>query len=126
MNYTFAGIDHIQLAAPIHCEQLAREFYSECLGMAEVVKPQALRHRGGVWFQCGSQQLHIGVQEAFVPARKAHPGIEVSPIAALRERLIRHGYTVQDDANREGIERFYVHDPFGNRLEFMEKAGPID
>ncbi len=122
MDFTFEGLDHIHLAAPNRCEELARQFYGDILGLAEIVKPEALRHRGGVWFECGRQQLHIGVQEAFVPARKAHPGIEVNRIEALRERLIQHGYTIQDDANREGIERFYVHDPFGNRLEFMEKA----
>lgn len=122
MDYSFVGLDHVQLAAPSRCEQLARQFYGDVLGLAEIIKPDALQARGGVWFQCGSQQLHIGVQEAFVPARKAHPGIEVKAVAALRERLVQHGFAVKDDANREGIERFYVHDPFGNRLEFMEKA----
>ncbi|HEY4918267.1 MAG TPA: hypothetical protein VIH92_15245 [Solirubrobacteraceae bacterium] len=78
------GIDHVQLAAPAGCEEDARRFFGELLGLDEVEKPEVLRARGGIWFSLGGQQLHIGVQEGFVPARKAHPAILVEA-AALDE-----------------------------------------
>ncbi len=122
MTFTFAGIDHVQLAAPPGCEQAACEFYAGLLGWEEIAKPEPLRARGGVWFQCGSHQVHIGVQRDFVPATKAHPAFRVERIDGLREYLLGHGVQIEDDDIRaeEGVKRFYLRDPFGNRLEFLE------
>ncbi|MBB3114599.1 catechol 2,3-dioxygenase-like lactoylglutathione lyase family enzyme [Paenibacillus phyllosphaerae] len=121
MNFSYAGIDHVQLAAPPKHEAQARQFYGELLGWHEVPKPEELKKRGGVWFQCGPHQVHIGVQTDFVPAAKAHPAFLVHHLNALRARLEQEGVKVAlDDARQaEGIARFYVSDPFGNRLEFM-------
>lgn len=122
MNFSFEGIDHVQLAAPAGCEEKARAFYGECLGWTEIPKPEKLRQRGGVWFQCGAHQVHIGVQKDFVPAAKAHPAFRVARLDRLREHLLAQGITVTEDDARaeEGVRRFYANDPFGNRLEFME------
>ncbi|GFZ88822.1 glyoxalase [Paenibacillus marchantiophytorum] len=122
MSYAILGIDHVQLAAPEGCEQVAREFFADLLGWKEIAKPESLKSRGGVWFACGTHQLHVGVQKDFMPAAKAHPAFAVMHLAALREHLVAHNLTVVDDAVRadEGIQRFYLHDPFGNRLEFLE------
>ncbi|MGK9251387.1 VOC family protein [Paenibacillus humicus] len=123
MGYSFHGIDHAQLAAPAGREAEARAFYGGVLGWPELPKPSALQSRGGVWFQCGTHQIHIGVQKDFVPAAKAHPAFGVSGLDALRLRLEESGISVQEDEMRaeEGIGRFYCSDPFGNRLEFMER-----
>jgi hypothetical protein len=80
-----ARIDHIQIAAPQGCESAAKEFYGTLLGMKEIEKPPVLRARGGCWFQCGSQQLHIGVDRNFQPAKKAHPAFAVLHLDELRE-----------------------------------------
>ncbi|WP_219835170.1 VOC family protein [Paenibacillus sp. R14(2021)] len=124
MNFEFIGIDHVQLAAPAGCETKARAFFAELLGWPELVKPESLRQRGGVWFQCGAQQVHIGVQPDFSPAKKAHPAFAVAHIDALREHLLRNGISVmRDDARSdEGVQRFFADDPFGNRLEFIEAS----
>jgi catechol 2,3-dioxygenase-like lactoylglutathione lyase family enzyme len=114
------GIDHLQLAAPPGCEQQARRFFGEVLGMRELSKPEALRDRGGVWFQCGSGQLHIGVEKDFAPSRKAHPAFAVEDLAALRQRLHAAGSETVEDSSLPWAGRFYVSDPFGNRLEFLE------
>ena len=120
MAHSFYGIDHVQLAAPAGCEDAARRFFGDVLGMEEIEKPAALQKRGGVWFQCGNHQLHIGVDGGFAPARKAHPALHVRNIKSLKARIVRHGHQVKDDELLPAAERFYVDDPFGNRLEFLE------
>jgi catechol 2,3-dioxygenase-like lactoylglutathione lyase family enzyme len=114
------GLDHVQVAAPPTCEAAARRFYGELLGLPELEKPEPLRQRGGVWFQCGEQQLHVGVDERFEPARKAHPALAVSGYDELQERLREAGVDVEDDDSIPGLRRSYVHDPWGNRLELVE------
>lgn len=122
LSFQFAGLDHVQVAAPQGCEEQARSFFSGLLGWPEIAKPEALRGRGGVWFVCGAHQVHIGVQDAFVPATKAHPAFHVHGLDSLRIHLQGRGVQVIDDDLRdaEGVRRFYLHDPFGNRLEFLE------
>jgi catechol 2,3-dioxygenase-like lactoylglutathione lyase family enzyme len=119
-----AGLDHVQVAAPAGCENEARTFYGELLGLDEIPKPRLLAERGGCWFRLGAHELHVGVAEPFLPAVKAHPGIATASPAALRElaeRLGRAGVTVEwaDAAELEGRERFHVRDPWGNRLELL-------
>lgn len=116
-------LDHVQLAAPTGCEAQAREFYGELLGLAEVAKPDTLRARGGVWFALSSeQQLHIGVDAEFVAARKAHPALAVRSVSEL-DRLARDlldaGVEPHWDESLPAVRRFYVDDPWGNRLELL-------
>jgi catechol 2,3-dioxygenase-like lactoylglutathione lyase family enzyme len=118
------GLDHVQVAAPAGCEAQARRFYGELLGLVELQKPGALRARGGVWFALGGQQLHVGVQEPFTPARKAHPALLAGTdrLDALAERLTGAGVEVGWDEAIDGVRRFFAADPFGNRLEFVGGA----
>lgn len=114
-----SGLDHVQVAMPRGEEERARAFYGSVLGMVELPKPPMLAQRGGVWFACGGQMLHLGVEDAFTPQRKAHPALLVRDLAALRARLTVAGYEVFDDEALPGYERYYTADPFGNRLEFL-------
>jgi catechol 2,3-dioxygenase-like lactoylglutathione lyase family enzyme len=123
MNLRVARIDHIQIAAPEGCESAAREFYGSILGMKEIEKPPVLRARGGCWFECGSQELHIGVEKDFRPARKAHPAFSVFRLDELRETLKAQGVTVVEDDALPDARRFYAEDPWGNRIEFVEFSG---
>ena len=111
------GLHHVQLAAPPDREDEARHFYGELLGLREIPKPEQLQARGGVWFQAGAQQLHIGVEEPFAPARKAHPALRVDDLDALATRLAPN---VTWDDSLPGTRRFYSADPFGNRIELLE------
>lgn len=120
MNSRVARIDHVQIAAPEGCESAAREFYGSVLGMKEIEKPPVLRGRGGCWFECGSQQLHIGVEPNFQPAKKAHPAFAVFDLDELRKTLMDRGVAGVDDDNLPDARRFYAEDPWGNRLEFVE------
>jgi catechol 2,3-dioxygenase-like lactoylglutathione lyase family enzyme len=117
---TIIGIDHVQIAAPPGCEGAARAFYGELLGLKEVPKPPLLEASGGCWFLAGELELHVGVEQAFVPARKAHPGLVASDLETLRARLAAAGAETVDDDRIPGTRRFYVDDPFGNRLEIRE------
>ncbi|HEX6457311.1 MAG TPA: VOC family protein [Thermoleophilaceae bacterium] len=112
------GLDHVQLACPRGGEDEARRFYGGLLGLREIEKPEPLRARGGVWFECGAQQLHLGVEEPFAPARKAHPALLVGSVTALEELAVRLDH-VSWDEDLPGYRRFYVSDPFGNRLELL-------
>jgi catechol 2,3-dioxygenase-like lactoylglutathione lyase family enzyme len=120
VNARVARFDHVQIAAPEGCESAARDFYGALLGLKEIEKPPVLRARGGCWFECGSQQLHVGLERNFQPARKAHPAFAVLQLNELRETLLAHGVAVLDDENLPGTRRFYAEDPWGNRLEFVE------
>ena len=115
------GVDHVQVAAPPGCEPAARAFFGGLLGLPEIEKPDTLRGRGGVWFALGAdQQLHVGVEADFAPARKAHPGFRVADLDSLRARLETGGVLVTNDAPLPGVRRFFAADPWGNRLEFIE------
>ena len=114
------GIDHVQVAAPAGCEDAARAFYGTLLGLDEIPKPAALAARGGCWFRAGAQELHVGVEEPFAPARKAHPGLVADDLAGLADRLREAGHDVVFDDAIPGVERIHVADPFGNRLEIRQ------
>ena len=124
---SFAGIDHVQLAAPPGCEAEARRFFVELLGLQELRKPALLAVRGGLWFQCGGQQIHIGIEKDFRPAKKAHPALRLADEASLerlRARLRAAGVKTRDDNEMAGASRFFADDPWGNRLEFVATIDP--
>ena len=113
------GIDHVQLAAPAGCEDAAHAFFGELLGLEELEKPEPLRSRGGVWFRIGAQQLHVGVEDGFSPARKAHPAFSVSGYDELQNRMRAAGVELTEDSSNR-LRRCYVADPWGNRIELVE------
>lgn len=101
-------------------EDRARGFYGEVLGLEEIPKPPVLAARGGAWFRGGSLEIHLGVEEPFAPAKRAHPGIVTQDLETLRARLAAAGVDVRADDLFPGYQRFYVDDCFGNRLEFLQ------
>jgi catechol 2,3-dioxygenase-like lactoylglutathione lyase family enzyme len=117
------GLDHLQLAMPRGAEEQARAFYAGVLGLTEVPKPANRAARGGAWFSGGSLKLHLGVEDEFRPARKAHPALLVEGLAELAARCEAHGHPVTLDEPLEGYEHVYVADPFGNRIELIEPLG---
>jgi catechol 2,3-dioxygenase-like lactoylglutathione lyase family enzyme len=113
------GLHHVQLAIPRGSEDACREFYVGALGMAEVAKPPVLAARGGLWVRADALEIHLGVEEEFRPARKAHPGIVVADLDGLAGRLTEQGVAIRWDGELPGYRRFYAFDNVGNRLEFL-------
>jgi catechol 2,3-dioxygenase-like lactoylglutathione lyase family enzyme len=121
---TETELDHVQLAAPRGCESEARRFFGGLLGLPEVEKPENLKARGGAWFQIGPQQLHIGVEDPFAPARKAHPALVVPSerLDTLAGRLAEAGAPVEWADDIPGVRRFHTADPWGNRIEVLSRS----
>lgn len=118
---TIVGIDHVQLAMPHGGEEQARRFYGGVLDMREIAKPAHLAVNGGVWFEGGAAHIHLGVEDGHVPSRKAHPALLVENLAALTRRLEMAGMPFTPGKPLEGYIRGDTVDPFGNRLELMER-----
>jgi catechol 2,3-dioxygenase-like lactoylglutathione lyase family enzyme len=114
------GYDHVQVAIPAGGQDAARRFYGELLGMTELTKPPVLARRGGCWFTSGAAVLHLGVEEPFAAAAKAHPAFLVTDVDELAALLQGQGYAVTwSSGDIPGVHRFHSADPFGNRLEFQ-------
>lgn len=114
------GLDHVQLAMPAGQEAAATAFYADVLGLSEVPKPEPLRTRGGCWSAGAGVALHLGVEADFAPARKAHPALRVADLEAARQHLARAGVAITADDTLPHVRRFYIADPWGNRIELLQ------
>ncbi|WP_406832220.1 glyoxalase [Pedococcus sp. KACC 23699] len=114
------GLHHVQVACPAGSEDALRAFYVGVVGLVEIPKPPVLAARGGVWFRVGDHELHCGVEEAFVPAKKAHPAIATDDVDALAAAVVASGRSVTWDEAIPGVRRFHTTDPAGNRVEVQQ------
>ena len=115
----FLAIDHVQLAMPAGQEAVARAFFCDVLGMAEIPKPPELAKRGGCWFQSGNVQIHLGVETDFRAAKKAHPALRCRNYDALLAHLATAGVHAEEANDIPDVRRCHIHDPFGNRIELV-------
>jgi catechol 2,3-dioxygenase-like lactoylglutathione lyase family enzyme len=113
------SIDHVQLAMPVGREDDAQAFYEGVLGVPRVTKPEPLARRGGCWFAHGAVNIHLGAEDPFVPARKAHSAFRVADLDALAATVAAAGYEVRWNDELPDLRRFYTDDPFGNRIELI-------
>jgi len=119
-SFSVEGFHHVQLAMPPGRESDAEAFYAGVLAFEVVPKPDHLASRGGRWFRWGITELHLGVEEEFRASTKAHPALRIRGLGTLRERVEAAGLEVEDDTQLDGHERWYLRDPFGNRIELIE------
>ena len=127
-------LHHVQVACPPGGEDGARRFYADGLGLVEVDKPAALVARGGCWFRSYDDrggvgaELHVGVEDPFSPARKAHPAFVVDDLDEVAGRLRALGFEV-DERERDmlpGHLRLHTFDAHGNRVEVLQAATDLD
>ncbi|MGY3715029.1 VOC family protein [Sutcliffiella cohnii] len=118
---SFKRLHHIQLCIPIGEEDKARDFYGRILQLKEKEKPEALKKNGGLWFDVGDIELHLGVESINSIPSKRHPAFEVENIMEVKQYLKEKGVKVNEEIAIPNIERFTFTDPFGNRIEFMER-----
>jgi catechol 2,3-dioxygenase-like lactoylglutathione lyase family enzyme len=117
----FKRLDHIQICIPKGKENDARKFYSDIIGLAEIPKPQALVANGGLWYQIADIQLHIGVENE-INKSKRHPAFEITNLDEARQYLEKNGVPVKEETRIPGQSRFSFIDPFGNRIELLQKS----
>jgi catechol 2,3-dioxygenase-like lactoylglutathione lyase family enzyme len=115
-------LHHVQVSCPAGSEYASRAFYGDVLGLAEVAKPPDLAQRGGVWFRGAGYELHVGVDQDFAPARKAHPAFLVDDVDELAAAVEAVGAPVTWDGSFPGFRRFHTHDPHGNRVEILGRV----
>jgi len=121
MKINVKRLDHVQVCVTRGAEERAREFYGQLLGLEEIEKPEVLRANGGMWYNVADIQLHVGVEDAVAPSKR-HPAFEVEEIAAVRAYLEQNGVRTKDEPRLPGVTRFSFFDPFGNRIELMERT----
>ncbi|MGG3557151.1 glyoxalase [Peribacillus frigoritolerans] len=119
MNFIFKSIDRYQLASPKNAEDQSRKFFTEIL-ILEVKKPLSLNFNGGLWFESGSIKIHVGTEDNFIPARKAHPALEVENLHDFKQHLMTKHISLIEDGRLPGANRIYFSDSFGNRIEILE------
>ena len=121
MKIHIKRLDHVQICIPFGEEERAREFYTLVLGLEEIEKPDALKPNGGLWFKVADIQLHIGVEE-MQGKSKRHPAFEVEGLEQIREHLQENQVKIKEETKVPGLNRLSFFDPFGNRIELMEKS----
>lgn len=122
MTIEMIQVDHIQICIPNELVEEARTFYLRILGFTEVKKPESLQKNGGFWCQAGSIHLHIGIEDNSPQNSKRHPAFEVKSLEQARKHLEKHGVKIYEETKIPGDNRFSIRDPFGNRIELLEKV----
>ena len=121
MSLGITGIDHVQVAVPKALEAECLKFYREIFAFRELAKPPELRTRCGAWFQVGTVQMHIGVDPDASPKSKRHICFLTSDLAKAKAAVVAHGVAVEEEGVAEGLSRFFVRDPAGNRIEIGQR-----
>jgi catechol 2,3-dioxygenase-like lactoylglutathione lyase family enzyme len=124
LNMPILSLDHVQLAIPVGGEERARGFYIGILGLSEVAKPASMAGRNSIWFAAGPVNLHLGIEEDFHPAERAHPALVVNNLDDIVAACESIDLATRADTSFNNFRRVHVFDPFGNRLELMESTTP--
>ena len=120
MSFSFQGLDHVQITAPLNTEKEVRKFFVDLLGCKEIEKPETLSHFDSLWFEMGTTILHVGLDENHKAEKRGHPAFEVKNIGDLMDHLEANGVEIKEDFNLPGARRFYTYAFFGHRMEFLQ------
>jgi len=117
VTFRITALDHVNIAIPRAREAEVLRFYREVLGLLEIPKPTELRARGGAWFEAGNAQIHISLEDIEGPQSRRHVCILVDDLDHARQTMVRHKVAIEEGGTAEGLTRFFVRDPAGNRIE---------
>ena len=120
MTFSFNGLDHFQITAPLGTEKEVHHFFTDVLGCREVEKPDSLSHFESIWFDMGRHIIHVGLDENHHSEKRGHPAFDVENLQGLMDRLDEHNIPYEEDFNMPGARRFYTYAFFGHRMEFLE------
>ncbi len=120
MSFSFQGLDHVQITAPLNKEKEVRAFFVDLLGCREIEKPATLSHFDSLWFEMGTTILHVGLDANHQAEKRGHPAFEVNNIGELMAHLEANDVEFEEDFNLPGARRFYTYAFFGHRMEFLE------
>ncbi|MGZ5940203.1 MAG: VOC family protein [Rhizomicrobium sp.] len=121
MSLGITGIDHVQIAVPRALETECLKFYREIFAFPELAKPVELQARGGAWFQVGAIQMHIGVDPDASPKSKRHICFLTADLAKAKAFVLARGVAIEEESVAEGLSRFFIRDPAGNRIEIGQR-----
>ena len=121
VTFRITALDHVNIAVPRAKEAEVLRFYREVLALLEIPKPPELRARGGAWFEVGNAQLHISLEDVEAPLSRRHVCLLVENLDAARQVMARHKTPIEEGGTAEGLSRFFVRDPAGNRLEIGQR-----
>ncbi len=121
MPLDIRGIDHVQIAVPRALEPECLAFYREVLGLPEIEKPEELKPRGGAWFQLPNLQVHVGVDPESSPKSKRHVCFLVPDLVRAKASIVAKGIAIEEESVAEGLARFFIRDPAGNRIEIGQR-----
>jgi catechol 2,3-dioxygenase-like lactoylglutathione lyase family enzyme len=122
MEILFKRLDHIQICVPKDKEKKARSFYIDLLDLEEIAKPAYLKVNGGFWLKIADIQLHIGLEDKIYKSKR-HPALEVEHLKAIKDYLLENQIKIKEDQAIPHFKRFSFYDPFGNRIELLERNG---
>ena len=123
MSLGIIGIDHVQIAVPKAVEQECLSFYRTVMALPEIEKPEKLKSRGGAWFQISpTTQMHIGIDPETSPKSKRHICFLVADLAAAKTAAQSRKIPIEDEGTAEGLIRFFIRDPGGNRIEIGQRS----
>ena len=117
MTFRITALDHVNIAIPRTKEAQVLRFYREVLGLLEIPKPPEQRARGGAWFEAGNAQIHISLEDVEGPQSRRHVCVLVSDLNAAGQVMLRNQVAIEEGGTAEGLTRFFVRDPAGNRIE---------
>ena len=116
------AVHHAQISIPVGAEDEARAFYCGVLGLKEIPKPESLAGRGGFWLELDGFQIHFGAEDGIDRAKsKAHVAYLVGNLEHWQQKLAGNGCKIIDGIPIPGYTRFEFRDPFGNRVEFLQR-----
>jgi len=111
------SLNHVQLGYPQALEAPVRRFYGEQLALQPGIGPSGKGSR----YRVGAQRIDLVPVEAHaLPQSPGHVAFEVLNLPELRHRLLSQGLNLDETRPLPGHRRFYVQDPAGNTLEFLE------